>query len=420
MNELRRQTKELKKHWGNVYQNALSNQAAWKPHLPNASIEMLNEAVGTIEILLDRERAPSGFSPGYHIGKTMAGVFLPQLITTTQNLEAGQYNHFPSFINSLTNLISAIHTMAIFSEKEASEKINADISAELAQSLSLLSTAQTELASKKKLLESVAGLSEEIKEQHSEVSRLKDECNENSETISDILESATNAVRETEELLQTAQSHDEEFQELLNDNKVLNDNLKQMAERLSELQDRCIAQEKIIDSILPRGASAGLAAAFSQRGRQLELGKWIWMGVFVLSLVGLSGFAWHLIAVQPEETKDFWAHVLARLPLAAPLIWLGWFSAIQYGNTIRVQEDYAFKEATSKAFQGYRDHMEHLAKIEVEGANTALNLLSAKTIEILGHEPLRVFGKTESDATPTGGIANILSNRKKGRDEGNP
>jgi hypothetical protein len=81
-------------------------------------------------------------------------------------------------------------------------------------------------------------------------------------------------------------------------------------------------------------------------------------------------------------------------------------------NTIRIQEDYAFKEATSKAFQGYRDHMEHLANIEVEGANTALNLLSERTVEILAHEPLRIFSKTEGDASPSGELASLLNLRR--------
>lgn len=417
MKELRKQTNELKERWGNVYKAALANQAAWKPHLPNASVKILDEAVNTITFWLDRTRAPSGFSPGYHLGKSMAGVFLPQLITTTQNLEAGQYTHFPSFINGLTNLISALHTMAVYSEKGTSDQANADMNAELSQALALLATAQSELSEKKQLLEAVGDLADEIKEKHSEIVILGEGCNESASTITTTLEKASSTFEEIEELLKKARSHDEEFEELLADNKALSDKLKKMADQLTELQQQCVEQEKIIDSILPRGASAGLAAAFSQRGKQLELGKWIWMSLFVASVVGLGVFAWHLITVPAGDPSDFWVHVLVRIPLAAPLIWLGWFSAIQYGNTIRVQEDYAFKEATSKAFQGYRDHMEHLADINVDSANTALNLLSAKTIEILGHEPLRIFGKAESDATPTSGIANMLKSGTGGRQE---
>jgi hypothetical protein len=141
------------------------------------------------------------------------------------------------------------------------------------------------------------------------------------------------------------------------------------------------------------------------------------MGVFIVSLTALGIFAWHLIGIEPRKLSDFWNEIIVRLPLAAPLIWLGWFSAIQYGNTIRIQEDYAFKEATSKAFQGYRDHMEHLESVNADEAQTALSLLSEKTIEILAREPLRIYGKSEHDATPARGILSALSSRRQSKTE---
>ncbi len=45
---------------------------------------------------------------------------------------------------------------------------------------------------------------------------------------------------------------------------------------------------------------------------------------------------------------------LNHLPLLGPFIWLGWFSAVQYGYVSRVREDYAFKFAASMAFEGYK------------------------------------------------------------------
>ncbi len=143
--------------------------------------------------------------------------------------------------------------------------------------------------------------------------------------------------------------------------------------------------------------------------------KWIWMTVFVSSLVGLAFFAYHLSGSLPLDAKEFWPSFLSRMTLAAPMIWLGWFSAVQYGNVVRVQEDYAFKEATSKAFQGYRDHMEHLASVELDSAGTALNLMAAKTIEILAQQPLRIYGKASKDASPAHGMADILGAMRGGK-----
>ena len=130
---------------------------------------------------------------------------------------------------------------------------------------------------------------------------------------------------------------------------------------------------------------------------------------FFASIVGLAAFAWQIVHIPQANTEQIWTHVLHRLPLASPLIWLGWFSAIQYGNTLRVQEDYAFKEATSKAFEGYRSHMDHLASVDLKEGNTAMTMLAAKTIEILAREPLRIYAKSERDVSPTHALAELMS-----------
>ncbi len=417
MNSIEEQVKALKASWAKAYEGALANPTAWKPHLPNASIHSLDEAVSTIETWLNRLRAPAGFSPGYQIAKATASIFLPQLLAASQNLEAAQYNHFPSFVNALTNTLAAIHTMAVYSDKETSE-LNADLSAHLSQALSLLNTAQQELAAKKDLLEQVDSLAAEIEETHTAITEQATAAVDSVEKISESQQESESHLKDIHDLLETAKLHEGELQELLLNNKKLNTSLSQMTEDLARLQDHSKEQERIIDSILPRGASAGLAAAFSTRGRKLELGKWLWMAVFVASLIGLTVFAWKLTDFQPSNQlgqMDFWTYLASRLPLAAPLVWLGWFSAIQYGNIIRVQEDYAFKEATSKAFQGYRDHMEHMANVQLDEAQTALTLLSAKTIDILSHEPLRIYGRTEQDATPAHGLAKILQFNHKNK-----
>lgn len=402
----------LKRSWSKAFEHALANPAAWQPHLPNSSISALDEALRTVEYWLERSRAPAGFSPGYHLAKSTASMFLPQLLSACQNLEAGQYNHLPSFANALTNVLAAVHTMAVYSDKETS-LLNADLAAQLSQSLALLNTAQRELTEKKRLLEEVETLAAAIELTHDTVSERAESAEIAAKRIADVEQQADGHLKETSEILLEVKAHDDELDELLDSSKKLNAKLTLMTDELDKLQSKCKEQERVIDSILPKGASAGLAAAFSTRVLQLNIAKWLWMGVFAVSIIGLSVFAWRLSLNPSMDIKDLWLNIAARIPLAAPLVWLGWFSAIQYGNTIRVQEDYAFKEATSKAFQGYRDHMEHLSSVDLDEAQTALKLLSAKTIEILGHEPLRIYSKTEHDATPAHGFFNIFAGGSK-------
>jgi hypothetical protein len=204
-----------------------------------------------------------------------------------------------------------------------------------------------------------------------------------------------------------------EIEKLLKKNVELNATLETQSKALTALQDASKAQEKIITGLLPKGASAGLAAAFEGRASQLEWVKIAWMIIFIASILGLVGMtAWLASITSDKGGLDLWTDLLHRLPFAAPLIWLGWFSAIQYGNTIRVQEDYAFKAATSKAFAGYKDHMEYMANIQLDEANNAMKLLAARTIEILAHEPLRVYQKTDKDASPTHSLLAFLSRKE--------
>jgi hypothetical protein len=131
----------------------------------------------------------------------------------------------------------------------------------------------------------------------------------------------------------------------------------------------------------------------------LRLSKLLWGSLFLVSIIALIGVGFMIFKGGPSTTNELWDKVADKLPLTAPLIWLGWFSAVQYGNTIRIQEDYAFKEATSKAFAGFRDHMEHLSSVSDESSKTALDLLSKRTIEILALSPLRIYRKSADDVS---------------------
>ena len=409
MEEIKQMVRDLQETWSKVYDTASSSENAWRPHLPYSSLEELSEVVNTISSLLDRVRAPTGFSPGYHLAKGLAVTSLPTILTAAKNLEAGQYNHFPTFVNGISKLLSTIHSMVIFSPYDEKTEIITDVTTQLSQSIAVLNTAQKELGEKVELIEKAQQLIEEIESKSSEIEELNTQASSNTVSIQQNKEAAE------EELSEIKENHSE-IEELINrlnesvsETEKLHKKLESQATLIEQIQTRSEEQQKVIDSVLPKGASAGLASAFASRGSQLQPSKKTWMTVFILSILALAFFSFYLVSHAPNDPNNFWQSILYKIPLAAPFIWLGWFSAIQYGNIVRVQEDYAFKEATSKAFAGYRDHMEHIASVELEDAMSAMNFLAAKTIEILAHEPLRIFNKTERDAAPTHSIMNILS-----------
>ena len=413
MDDIKDLLSELKEVWGRVYDSASPNVAAWQPYLPNCSLEIISESIEAIEVLINKLKVPTGFNPGFHLAKATASLNLIQLIPISKNLEAGQYTHFTNFTTYITNVISAINNMATYSDKNESKRIAADISAELAQSLALLSTAQEELSMKLELIKAANESATEIEETHQKILGLHDISETSSKELSELLANSKITNVETKSALEACKLNQTEIDELLNSSIALEATLTSLQADLTSLQSDSVKQNEVINSILPKAASAGLAAAFSTRAEQLNLTKYVWLILFFISLLALTFFAWNILHSPNLQASDFASYVLSRLPLTAPLIWLGWFSAIQYGNTIRVQEDYAFKEVTSKAFQGYRDHMEHMAKISTNDSDSALKLLSTKTIEILSHEPLRIYGTVDNDASPSSKLANIFSRSQK-------
>ncbi|MFZ5947439.1 MAG: hypothetical protein ACOYU5_05665 [Stygiobacter sp.] len=399
MEEISSKIALLKENWSKVYQLSISNDAQWKAHLPYSSQTEINEVMSTLYNLLDRIRAPKGFEPNFHLAKGLALSTLAQSTSFLQNVAAGTWGHLPNFIASLNQLLACFHNMIVFSDKKQMRESIAELGDKLAQALALVDTAQTEMKNKIAVLER----SEELAEQIEKNGEIIEEIKSNTETtLGEIKENSA----ETDNILLKLKAQEKEVLNLkklledeINRNKELNDVITQQTEEIDKIIEKCESQQETISQLLPKGTSAGLAHSFGHRVSMLNRSRIIWMSLFIGSIVMLVGVGAWIFSSQPNTAVELWQRVLERLPLTAPLIWLGWFSAIQYGNIIRVQEDYAFKEATSKAFAGYKDHMEHLSSVNDESSKTALDLLSKKTIEILARSPLRIYRKSEDDVS---------------------
>jgi hypothetical protein len=151
MEDLQQQMANVHTRWQAVY-SALQKlpPTAWQPHLPNTNLEMVNEAVITLNNYIVQASPPKGFNPTFELGKTVAAMRMSTLMTAVQHLEAGTYAQLPNFVADIVAMLTPAHTMAIFSDRKQRDKdrLPADLSAKLGQGLALLETAQTELAKK--------------------------------------------------------------------------------------------------------------------------------------------------------------------------------------------------------------------------------------------------------------------------------
>ncbi len=404
MEELIQTAKSLKKEWEQIYENPASLAVA-EAH-SDISFEQLNEIVLVVCEWASRQKAPKGFAPAFHLGKALAFTSVHGALSALRSIRAGQPTHYSTLESNLADALSSLHSIAVYSDK--SEASNSDVTGQLYQAIQLLQTAQRELHAKLELLKAA----------DQQKTRIDAIANTAAGALSKIEQSATDIAGIEESALETIESikgTDTEAQKLKNSSADL---LKLAQQLISKLQSGEASLEKLraatdkqsetIAALLPKGASAGLACAFSRRGSELERTKWIWFTAFIASICLLAGLAAFVLNSAPPTAHELWERLLPRIPIAAPLIWLGWFSAVQYGNTIRVQEDYAFKEATSNAFAGYRDHMEHLKDVDAGEGATALELLSLRTIEVLAREPLRIYQRSHRDVSPALEVLELL------------
>ena len=409
MDAVRQQVSELRDGWETVYETLSANPAVAVPHLETISAEQINEVIETVVWWFDRAKAPKGFAPRFHLAESVTSTSLSSALTALRNIQGGQYNFLPSLVTALNQVASGLHTLIASSDSNEAREHIASLGTELTEKLALVDTAQRELKKKVDILKDASSAADEIAAKTEAVQQ-------NHESAAATLKEITATQTKANEILETIKQDEEAASKLKEDageiekrNASLAKKLEGDSEILSKLHEETKRQSDLITNLLPEGASAALASSFGARVRRLEGAKWMWMAIFILTVLLLAGFAWQIVQIPQVNTEQIWTHVLHRLPLASPLIWLAWFSAIQYGNTLRVQEDYAFKEATSKAFEGYRSHMEHLASVDLKEGNTAMTMLAAKTIEILSHEPLRILARSERDVSPTHALAELLS-----------
>lgn len=144
-----------------------------------------------------------------------------------------------------------------------------------------------------------------------------------------------------------------------------------------------------IHSTYAAATSQGLAAAFTERSRELATSMWVWTIAFVIALVSGAFFGTQRVEEINNLLKNpamtNWALVvnlfLALFSVGAP-IWFGWMATKQINQRFRLSEDYAFKAAVSRAYEGYR---KEAARIDQELEAKLL----ASALTRLDEQPLR-------------------------------
>lgn len=178
--------------------------------------------------------------------------------------------------------------------------------------------------------------------------------------------------------------------------------------QLEQFAVRCSDLLKTVEGLLPGSTAAGLAHAFDQR-RQTFLQphrRWQWVFVgSVLSIVALAGTGlWHFYHASTAPTYDELARLwIARLPIAAALVWLALHASREVALSKRLEEDYGFKSAIAACFEGF--------KRQVADTDTGVNPQSAlakllnNTLATIAEPPGRIYAKHALTVSPAKELA---------------
>jgi len=169
--------------------------------------------------------------------------------------------------------------------------------------------------------------------------------------------------------------------------------------QLSSKNEEASAVLAHCNSAYAAATSQGLAAAFAERSQDLSRTMWIWTLSFIAAL-GVGAYfgtqrVHEIEALLKNPAMTNWALginlFLAAMSVGAP-IWFGWLATKQINQRFRLSEDYAFKAAVSRAYEGYRKEAARIDKdMEAKLLSSALTRLD--------EQPLR-FVETANHGTP--------------------
>lgn len=215
-------------------------------------------------------------------------------------------------------------------------------------------------------------------------------------TTNELHERAKTAHGSIESLEKDAKTKAEAVNELVEKNLELQQKVTDYEKNLARLQGEFSAMNEKVEGLLPGATSAGLASSFSAQKKRFQKPRMAWMISFfacigILLLLAIIGGWSHF--KSPDQSWDLiWRQLVQRVPYIIPLVWLGVYSGRQYMMSVRMEEEYAYKEAVSTSFEGY--------KREMASNPESANNLYTNVLAVLARRPGLIYEGEQHDVTP--------------------
>ena len=232
---------------------------------------------------------------------------------------------------------------------------------------------------------------------------------DSSTSCTELNEEASELVKELRETVKNSNQLHEEVNEFSQTIEKLQEKLSKSEERMKTLSDDAIDLKKRVENLLPGAASAGLASAFKERRESFEKPAKTWACVFIGSVVILLVVAFiNPVKFQIDQVtlENFHMYILMRLPFIIPIIWLAVYASHRHNQALRLEEEYAHKEAISKSFEGYKNQ---ILEIESDAKSSAAEHLVNRTLEALSRHPGHIYNAKREDISPMSAMKDWFS-----------
>jgi hypothetical protein len=123
----------------------------------------------------------------------------------------------------------------------------------------------------------------------------------------------------------------------------------------------------------------------------------------VLAISGLSHIYQSANTLSYDELIRLW---LARLPIAAALLWLAIHASRESALAKRLEEDYGYKAAVAASFLGFNKQLSDMT--DKTGQNIPLSTLCSDTLATIASPPGRIYDKHQLTITPTDELKSLV------------
>ncbi|WP_057832812.1 hypothetical protein [Colwellia sp. TT2012] len=175
-----------------------------------------------------------------------------------------------------------------------------------------------------------------------------------------------------------------------------------------------------IESLLPGATSAGLASAYHELKESFDTpiknySKLFYGSITALMLVSFISITQELglFFIKFVDVSDFsklTSNILFKLPIIIPILWLTLFVSKRRSEALRLQQEYAHKEALAKSYQSFKIQIEALEQADPELMKKLLN----STIDAVSKNASDTLDKNHGDKTPVHeGVDGLISSIEK-------